>query len=109
VDEISSLTFDNSTADNSPLIVLLARLSKTVNFPSDEISIERDNPMMPPECVILIIHSPFDAGKLDVIGFSDVGVLSGPGVRGLIQPSTSRLTKNNKKTIRGIFISFDVV
>ena len=66
--------FDNSFAVSSPEIVFSAISSATIYFPSDEISIERDTPMMPPECVIFIVHSfsvALGVGKL---------VLSGMGV-----------------------------
>ena len=80
---------------SSPEIVLSAISSTTVYFPSDETSIERDTPMMPPECVIFIIHSfsaALGVGKL---------VLSGMGVdvENVEQPVMSTVISSTNKEI----------
>ena len=77
------------------MIVLLARSSATIYFPSDETSIERDTPMIPPECVIFIIHSfstALGVGKL---------VLSGMGVdvENVEQPVMSTVISSTNKEI----------
>jgi hypothetical protein len=66
-------------------------------------SIERDRPIIPPECVILIVHLPSSEGRSDLMG-SSVGVLSGSGVEDGLQPVIrSAVRSAHKKKVRGIF------
>ena len=77
---ITSNNFFNSLGVSIPETVCFARSSITVYFPSDEISIERSNPMIPPECTIFIFHSPVAGNGRGAVVDSTAGVLSGAGV-----------------------------
>ncbi len=77
---------------------LFARLSTMVNIPSDETSMEREIPIMPPECVILMVHLSAGAGEVGV--GSGMGGWLGSGVEDGAQLEISRLESNtNKRTV----------
>lgn len=66
---------------------------------------------MPPECVIMIVHSLSDSGNASEVGVDlGAGVCAGSAVTVCVQPETNRLERNTSKTkVRIILVSFVLV